>query len=681
MQEAHAITVYVAVNGSDRWTGTRSAPAENGADGPLQTLEKAVGTARQVRKPHQSVIIEIQAGEFTLCEGLRLTEKDSGTPEAPLVIRAARDADVRLLGGRRVERGLRLVKDANVLARLPEAARAYVLELDLAAADLRPGEFHSYGFNRPFHPAMLELYWDGRALPLAAWPKGNGFETIAGFPQEHVIDDDHGGKIGAMEGGFLYVGDRPKQWSRPQDILVHGYWAWDWANSVERIETLDTERRLIRLRWPHGHYGFRIGNRVQYRNILEELSEPGEWVLDGAAGRLYVWPPTAPETARVVATALDAPLMAMDGASDVTVQGLILEYGRSHGIQVKDGRNVLIEHCELRNLGGKGIEINGGADHRAEANIVHDVGGAGITLAGGDRLSLAPAGHVARSNHVHHVAQRMRTYAPAIGATGVGIRIENNLMHDHPHIAVLFWGNEIVVQRNEIHHVCMETGDAGAIYIGRDYTFRGNVVRQNFVHHLGGVGMGTMGVYNDDCVSGTRMEGNVFWKVKRAVFLGGGRDFVVENNLFVECDPAIELDGRGTNTSPVWSNMVRSTLWERLEAMNWRQPPYSVRYPELADLAAFYEAGNGVPPGNIRIAHNLSVGGRWFVPHWGAEESMVTQTENYVGPDPGFADIGKGDFRMPADAAPFVVGFKPIPFESIGLGATVAGPAGVAGRD
>jgi 2,3,4,5-tetrahydropyridine-2-carboxylate N-succinyltransferase len=41
--------------------------------------------------------------------------------------------------------------------------------------------------------------------------------------------------------------------------------------------------------------------------------------------------------------------------------------------------------------------------------------------------------------------------------------------------------------------------------------------------------MGTMGIYNDDCVSGTVMTDNFFFEVNRAAFLGGGRDFIVKN--------------------------------------------------------------------------------------------------------------------------------------------------------
>ena len=96
----------------------------------------------------------------------------------------------------------------------------------------------------------------------------------------------------------------------------------------------------------------------------------------------------------------------------------------------------------------------------------------------------------------------------------------------------------------------MTTGSKNAAwrsrrYAGRDYTYRGNRIRYNFIHHTGGVGMGSMGVYMDDCVSGTEIFGNVFYKVQRAAFLGGGCDHQVINNVFVDCNHAVELDGRG----------------------------------------------------------------------------------------------------------------------------------------
>jgi len=92
---------------------------------------------------------------------------------------------------------------------------------------------------------------------------------------------------------------------------------------------------------------------------------------------------------------------------------------------------------------------------------------------------------------------------------------------------------------------CRETGDVGALYTGRDWGSVGNVIRYNFIHHTGGVRGWSMGVYLDDCDNGDTIYGNAFYRVTRAAFIGGGRYNRVENNLFVDCSPAVHVDARG----------------------------------------------------------------------------------------------------------------------------------------
>jgi len=364
---------------------------------------------------------------------------------------------------------------------------------------------------------------------------------------------------------------------------------------------------------------------------------------------------------------VESPLIHLDDASHVTIRGLTIECTRGDGIRISGGSNDLVVKCILRNLGNYGVMVNSGKDHGVVGCDIYETGDGGISLSGGDRKTLTPAGHFAHNNHIHHLARWSRCYVPAVSMTGVGIRASNNLIHDHPHCAILFWGNEHVIELNEIHHVCLETGDVGAIYTGRDYTFRGNVIRHNFIHHTGGVGMGSMGIYMDDCVSGTHIYGNVLWKLHRAVFLGGGRDFKVENNIFIDCDPAIDIDGRGLSKAPVWHNMVYKTMKRRLEDMNWSKPPYSRRYPELASLKEFYAKDDGVPPGNIRVARNICVGNKWLKTGWGATKDMIKVRDNLTDTDPCFVDADGMDFRLRDESPAFKLGFKQIPFEQIGL--------------
>jgi hypothetical protein len=661
-----ATDIYVSASGNDHWSGRLASLKGDSSDGPFATLTRARDAIRALKKatglPEGGVTVWIAPGTYHLEQGLELNAEDSGAAGRPVVYRAAADGPVRVTGGRAVT-GWRKVEDPALLARL-DAARAKVLQADLKAQGITDfGRFRSRGFGRPTAPAALELFFKDRPMTLARWPNG-GFEKIAGSPDS--ARDEHGGTLGKLPAGFHYAGDRPKRWADTNDIWIHGYWAYDWANSYEHLAGIDKEKRLIKTSPPYGHYGFRTGQRFYFLNILEELDEPGEWYLDRKSGILYFWPPEPLESGEVVVSLAQGPLFRLKDVSQVEIRGLLLDCGRADAVQITGGSDNLVADCTVRNMGNRAVTIDGGTNHGVVNCIISETGDGGISLTGGDRKTLTPANHYARNNHIHHIARWSRCYAPAIAMTGVGLQASNNLIHDHPHCAILFSGNEHVIELNEIHHVCLETGDVGAIYTGRDYTFRGNIIRHNFIHHTGGVGMGSMGIYMDDCVSGTQIYGNVLWKLHRAVFLGGGRDFRVENNIFVDCDPAVELDGRGLSKSPVWHDMVYKTMKGRLEDMNWQQPPYRTRYPALADLEPYYAKDDGVPPGNILVARNVCVGSELLKITWGAKEGMAESKDNLVNADPLFVAAAQGDFRLKSDSPAYKLGFQPIPFEKIG---------------
>jgi hypothetical protein len=659
--------IYVSASGKDQWSGRLSLPNGDSSDGPFATLHRARDAIRQLKTskglPQGGVTVWIAAGMYNLEQGLELTAEDSGDAGKLIVYRAAAEGQVRITGGKTVT-GWRKVEDPAVLDRLDAAARGNVLQADLKAQGvIEYGSLRSRGFARSTVPAALELFLKDQPMTLARWPNA-AFVKITGYAEP--MGDDHGGTMGKLTAGFNYEGSRPERWADSNDIWIHGYWAYDWANSYEHIASLDKQKRLIKTSPPHGNYGFRTGQRFYFLNILEELDEPGEWYLDRKTGILYFWPPAPLGTGDVTVSLAESPLIRMNKASHVQIRGLTLECGRADGVQITGGTGNLIADCMIRDMGNSAVTVEGGTSHGVANCVIYETGDGGISLTGGDRKTLTPANHYARNNHIHHVARWSRCYAPAISMTGVGIQASNNLIHDHPHCAILFWGNEHTIELNEIHHVCLETGDVGAIYTGRDYTFRGNVIRHNFIHHTGGVGMGSMGIYMDDCVSGTQIYGNVLWRLHRAVFLGGGRDFKVENNIFIDCDPAVELDGRGLSKSPVWHDMVYKTMKQRLEDVNWRQPPYQTRYPELADLEPYYAKDDGVPPGNVLVARNICVGSELLKLTWGAKEGMAESKDNLVNTDPLFIDPAKGDFRLKPDSPAYKLGFKPIPFEKIG---------------
>ncbi|MBI3414014.1 MAG: right-handed parallel beta-helix repeat-containing protein [Verrucomicrobia bacterium] len=681
---------FVAPNGTDANPGSKAKP--------FASLERARDAVRELKRenkmPKRGLTIWLRGGDYVRTNALELLTEDSGTAQAPIVWRAYRSERVRLLGGRKLT-GFEPVTNAAVLARLDEKARGRVFQLDLRALGITDfGEMKSRGFGRPTTPAHCELFYDGKPMTLARWPNEGAWEKIAGFPDIAGKGDDHGGKIGDLPGGFFYGGDRPRRWRNTNDIWVHGYWAWDWANSYERVASLDPEQHFIKTAAPFGLYGFRKSQRFHFLNVLEELDQPGEWFLDRTTGVLYFWPPTIKglivnrrlgtdgicrnsevwRQGETIFSALDQPLLKLTSVSHVTFRGLTLEATRGNAVEIRGGASNRVAGCVIRNIGNSAVTIDGGRGHGVVSCDIFDTGDGGVSLSGGDRQTLTPAAHFVENCHFQRQGRWSKCYVPAVLLSGVGQRVSHNLIHDHPHCAILFTGNDHLIEFNDIHHIALETGDVGAIYTGRDYTFRGNKIRHNFIHETGGIGMGSMGVYMDDCVSGTEVFGNVFYKVHWAMFIGGGRDHRVENNIFVDCDPAIRADGRGLDKSPVWRGMVDDFMRQQLGAVPLAL--YREHYPAMKALDRYYGPPGGpairgaefkgVPPEGNVIVRNVCAG-KWLDAGWNATKESLELRDNLTDAGPQFVSREKMDFRLKKNSPAWRTGFQPIPFEKIGL--------------
>jgi len=648
---ARAARLYVAVNGRDDWSGKLAAPSAARTDGPFATLERARDEIRKMKSagglPQRGVTVVLRGGVYQREKPFELTADDSGTAVCPVVYRAASGEEVRLVGGKAVT-GFKPVTDRAILARLDESARSHVVQANLRALGI--ADFGEAGGGG------LELFFQDRPMILARWPN-EGFtrivDVVGGEPY------DIRGTVGDRIGKFTYEGDRPKRWVGEKDVWVHGYWFWDWSDQRHKVASIDTDKRIIAVAPPYHGYGYRKGQWFYAYNILVEIDSPGEWYLDRETGILYFWPPASIEDGTAVVSVIPT-LVTMRDASYVTMRGLVLEAARGTAITVSGGANIQIVGCTLRNLGADAVTIADGAENGVTGCEIYGTGGGGISLSGGDRQTLAPAGHYADNNHIHHYSRWNRMYYPAISIAGVGNRAAHNLIHDAPHMGIFFSGNDHVIEFNEIHHVCMESNDAGAMYAGRDWTMRGTVIRCNYLHDINGFeGRGCVGVYLDDMYCGTTIESNLFYRVTMAAFIGGGRDNIVRNNVFVECNPALHIDARALGWA---ADTVDATMKERLRAVPYERPPWRERYPQLIGILADDPAA---PKGNL-VARNVCSGGRWDDIE-GAARPLTTFTDNLLDQDPRFVDAAKLDFQLRDDSPAYKLGFKRIPIERIGL--------------
>lgn len=648
---ATATEFFVSPQGNDSNPGTRQQP--------FATCAAARDAIRQlcsdVDTPETAVVVTIAGGTYELTEPLALSAKDSGTEKAPVIYRGAPGEKVRLAGARSIT-GFKQVTDTAVVVRLDTTAQSHVVVADLsdtAVEDLGTVA----GKNTRF-----ELFFENKPMQLARWPN-EGFTRITDVVGSTAFKSH--GIPGTKEGWFTYQDERAARWVDEPDVWLHGYWFWDWSDAFAQVDSIDTSSKTIRLRTPYHHYGYRRNQRYYALNILSELDEPGEWYLDRSNRRLYFWPPGPIEENSVTVSVLPH-LLQLSECQHVEFHNLVFEGTRSTAVEMRDCRHCVMDSCRIRNCGSWGVNVRGGSDCMVRYCEIFNPGEGGIILSGGDRATLEPAHHMSLSNHIHHFGRLYRTYRPAVSVQGVGNRVAHNLIHDGPHNAIQLGGNEHLIEFNEIHDVCFETGDVGAFYMGRDWTQRGTVIRHNYFHDIQGPGLhGAMSVYLDDAASGIAIEGNIFLRAGRAAFIGGGRDNLVENNIFVDCNPSVHVDSRGIG----WMHeTIKGLMPERLEAMPYRESPWKERYPQLLTLL---EDEPGVPKYNI-IRRNLSMGTQWSAVDANAKP-FVTFSNNLTDGDLGFVgdprspDATVLDFRLRDDSPALKSGFEPIPVEKIGL--------------
>lgn len=98
-----------------------------------------------------------------------------------------------------------------------------------------------------------------------------------------------------------------------------------------------------------------------------------------------------------------------------------------------------------------------------------------------------------------------------------------------------------------------------------------------------------MGVYLDDMFCGTEVSGNLFYRVTRAAFIGGGRDCTVKNNLFVDCRPSLHIDARALGWAHDHSDkwMVSATPKVRLGAVSVLDTLVGVNAIDLAQARSW----------------------------------------------------------------------------------------------
>lgn len=504
-----------------------------------------------------------------------------------------------------------------------------------AAADFGGGPYESFWKEHDIpKPHMddcgpgMELYFGSKKMRLTRYPERGymGIEkclgaTPAGNPYaENPI---------FQEGIFIPKERELFEENDPADMLLVGYWAFDWATQRHSIESYNPATGVLQVKEPYHIYGYCAAWAHFYAlNVKSALKKPGDWYIDRKNGILYLIP--YKNQTYVDITVCDN-LFEGENVKNFRIENISLTQCRKSAFHFEGCSGIVVENCTVQNVGAWGLIADNCTDCLFTHMHISHTGGGGIACSGGDRATLTSSGNVISHNDITKIACWHRTYLAGIELGGVGNRACFNKIYDVPHFAIVFQGNDHLIEGNDICNACAETGDAGAVYAGRDYTCRGNVIRYNYIHDLVGFkgkgANGAFGLYFDDGMCSAEVYGNVFANISaHAILLGGGRDFDIHNNTFYRCKNAMSMDNR----MEVWPSQNTKQL-KHLFEVPYQSAVWSKAYPELYKLL---DDEPKKPKGNIFVCNTLIATGPVRFASYCAPDtpSLLKQEDNIMIP-------------------------------------------------
>lgn len=685
---------FVAPDGNDSWSGKLAVANADKSDGPFATLVQARDAVREFKKAHLTGIkVFVRSGTYHLPETLVFGLEDSGRPLQTITYAAYPGEKPILSGAKPI---LKWAKADH--PSLPDGAKGHVWVAEILQ-----------------HRKFRTLYQGANRLARA---RGEGFH-----PTHTTAWRESDQQVLHFPKGTMH------NWSdaREGEIVIIPSAAW--TLNILPIESVNEETLIARttlpatyaMGWNHTH-----DKSVHVENILELLDEPGEWYLNSAEGKLFLWPSDGSEPKDIVAPILTE-LIRIEGQindeapEDVPVKNLAFEgftfmhsdrypmhgltgLGLQHDWEMHDApsamfrlrgaENCLIRDCHFSNSGATGIRLDLHCrKNKIISNAIDNIGGAGIVLAGyGPGVKDVNKFNEVSNNHIHHIGQ-IYNQMPALFIWQSGENsITHNLIHHTPYTGIVISTRASLDPSGKAE--CSRTIRIKEKFTGswweREKYLHGrlNLVEHNDIHHVMQVTGDGNGVY----ISGTG-RGNVirenFVHDSPSPHMGEGiRCDDDQHETLMEGNILVRLGGMGTGICIKGINHIRNNIMANFTCLATARGMVSI---ELAPVTGSIIEHNIVFASrkDHRFVFQQRLYGEGAIPRLKecksdkniyfnvedpakGEEFIKTEQANGIekhslSADPLFVDLAKDDFRFQPGSPARQLGIKELDVHEMGL--------------
>lgn len=624
---------YVSATAKTNGNGTR--------ENPFGSIENARDYIRKEKIKNATVFL--LGGRYFIKNTVRFTADD-----LPTVYKATEGEKVIFDGG--------IILDGSKAQKLTDAEKQRIIEqnqsdkiysLDLKEYKIDLAPYGVRGFRRMHIPSANELFINEKPQKVSEYPKGRNYIKLNNIIEQgnDLITDRNYNLVKPIIG---FTTERGDKWAQAKDAYISGFLSNAYADDTIGIEKIDTSAHTITLE-TCSKFKIESGEETRWKiiNLLEEISEPGEYYIDRANQKLYFYPENEVDlsTATMQLSVLNSPMLSFIEASGIKFEGITFENSRGMGVYIGGGENINIDNCTFRNLGEIAVQIgqgttvipdekttghgeyedgyepspahemigdwhgyiyknaawdgNGGKNHLISNCKMYDLASGGVLLGGGNRKKLIPANNTVHNCYFTRVNRLDKTYKGAVNIWGVGNHVSHCEMHDLDGFGIYLHGNDHVIEYNKIYDVIKSISDGAAIYMGRDPSEVGNSIRYNFIYNINNPHSydmyGYAAIYFDDGAIYNEVYGNYFYNITQrgpfffsVIHWNGGGGTSVANNIVIDCYPGLDPNTYDNqydkmHTNPLYMRRVYTKDENNLTGVDVTSEIWRKKYPYLAD--------------------------------------------------------------------------------------------------